>query len=116
MSDKAENLMIVETNDDVISINQRKKLGETQKQYPNLEIIIGGKDVNPEKSVPVSIDMAEMENTKNSIFDAATETIMGKRIDKLEKPRRFPFPFVTFILGMMVSAFIWLMLSGYIVP
>jgi hypothetical protein len=101
MTTNTENLKIVSTDDDsVISINDRKKLGELEKKFPNMEIIIG-KANNDDK--PISLDLAEMEFSRQKTFDAATESIMGKRIDKMQKAPRFPLPMVTGLIGFLLG-------------
>ncbi len=87
---------------EIISVNGRDKLEELQGRYPNIEIVIG-KATSDDK--PVKMDLLEMEHDRNRVIDAATETVLGKRIDKLDKPVRFPLPAVTFVLGAMASAF-----------
>ena len=92
---KTKDLEVVSDNTDVISVNARKRLNEIQKRFPNMEVIIGKRE-DHDKSVPV--DMAGMEYDRTKIFDAATETVLGKRIDILEKPMRFPWQIVTAII------------------
>lgn len=96
-------LKIIE-GDEVISVNDRKRLLEMKKEYPNLEIILGKVE---ETDKPISLDLAEMESSRTKILDAATESIMGKRIDKLETPPKFPTNFVIaavfFMLGVGVT-------------
>lgn len=103
-----QKLKVVAEHDDVISINNRKKLGEVKKDYPNLPVIIGAPTEN---DVPVTLDLAEMEYSKTQIIDAATETITGKRIDRLEKPSQIPVHFiisaVSFIAGVAVTFFVY---------
>jgi len=94
------NLQVIDGDDNIISVNDRKRLGVIQKDYPNLEIIIG--EVTDDDK-PISLDLAEMERSKIQILDAATETILGKRIDRLEKASNFPFPVVMFIVGLMTG-------------
>ena len=94
------NLKVIEGDDNIISVNDRKRLGGIQKEYPNMEIIIG--EVT-DTDKPVSLDLAEMESSKIQILDAATETILGKRVDRLEKPITFPLPAVMFVVGLMTG-------------
>jgi len=97
-----ESLKIIEggDGDEIISVNNRARLKDIKKQYPNLEIIIGKVE---ETDMPVALDLAEMEASKIQIFDAATETILGKRIDILEKPGQFPTNFIVSILSFMAG-------------
>ena len=95
----------IEENPEIISINGGRSLEEIQKEYPNLEIIIG--KATPEDK-PIRLNLLEMEHDRAQIFDAATETVLGKRVDILEKPVKFPFAFVTFVVGAMVASSFWL--------
>jgi len=90
---------------EIISINGRDKINELQKKYPKIEVIVGKATADDK---PVKLDLLEMENTKNEIIDAATETVLGKRIDTLEKPVQFPFPAVMFVVGAMSASTVWL--------
>ena len=94
-----EGLKIID-GDEIISVNDRARLKGIQKQYPNLEIIIG--EVS-ETDQPVSVDLAEMEASKIEILDAATDSILGKRVDRLEKPLQFPVP-VKFMIAFVAGA------------
>ena len=102
-NDKAGQLEIVADNEDVISINDRKRLDEIKKQYPKIQIIVGGKDVMSKKSIPVTIDLAEMEACRLKIIDAATESIYGTRMDRLDTSGGFPLPAVMFLVGFLVG-------------
>ncbi len=99
-NDKAAQLEMIADNPDIVSINNRKRLNEIQTEYPNREIIIGARS---EDDKPVSLDLAEMEHSKNEIVDAATNTVLGMRNNRLEKPTRFPLPLVTGIVGFLLG-------------
>ena len=87
-------------DDSIISINNRKRLNVIREQYPNIEIIIGA--ALPEDK-PVSIDLAEMEHTRQKIFDAATESVLGKRIDRLDKKTKFPMSMMAGLIGFLLG-------------
>jgi hypothetical protein len=95
---------------EIISINGRNDVMNIQDKYPNIEIIVG--KANGDR--PIKLNFPEMENDRREQIDAATETILGKRIDKLEKPVKFPFPGVMFILGMMTASAFWLYLTRFV--
>ena len=86
------------TNDDVVSINDRKKLDKLKESFPNVEIIIGKVTENDK---PVPLGLIDMEHDRQKIFDAATESVLGQRVDRLEKRVKFPMAFVTFVFGLM---------------
>ena len=94
--------------DQVISIDGRKRLGIIQQKYPKLEIIIGNVTDDDE---PVSLDLAEMENSRSKIFDAATESILGNRVDRIEKHKGFPVTgilmIVSFLAGVGACFFVY---------
>jgi len=90
---------------EIVSVNGRDNMDEIKARYPKLEIIIG--KATPEDK-PVRLNLLQMEYERAQIFDAATDSILGKRIDRLEKDQPFPFSAVTFILGAMLSASVWL--------
>ena len=98
------------TGTEIISINGLDKIDELQKKYPKIEVIVGKATADDK---PVKLDLLEMENSKKEIIDAATETVLGKRIDKLEKPSPFPFPAVMFLVGAMSASTIWLYLGKF---
>jgi hypothetical protein len=99
MKTEQENLQVV-SDKDVISVNARKRLGEIEKKFPNMEIIIGKAEKGDK---PVSVDLAGMDYDRQHIIDAATETVLGKRIDILDKPVRFPWQIVTAIIFFMAG-------------
>lgn len=84
---KKENHLKALPGDQVVSINDRKRLSKIQEQYPKLEIIIG-KVVDGDE--PVHLDMGDMDKQRTEIFDAATQSIFGERVDKLDRERRLP--------------------------
>ena len=94
---------------EVISINGARDLKSLQKKYPNLEIIIG--KATPDDK-PVPLNLVEMENDRTVILDAATTSVFGNRVEKLEKPVKFPLSAFTFVVGAMVSAAICLSIYG----
>jgi hypothetical protein len=96
---KKDDLKIID-GDEIISVNDRARLKDIKKEYPNLEVIIG--EVT-EDDRPVSVDLAEMEASKIQIFDAATDSILGKRIDRLEKPIKFPVA-VKYMIAFLMGA------------
>jgi len=101
MSNQAEKKVVVPLiGPQLVSINSRDKLDEVKDKFPNLEIVIGKAEPDDK---PVSLDLAEMESTRQHCFDAATESILGKRIDKFYKPRRFPLPAVTWVVGFLMG-------------
>ncbi len=96
----------------VISINGRKTLDKIQEEFPKLEIIIG-KANDDDKSV--SLDLAEMEYTRANIFDAATKTILGERVDKLEKPVKLPkviYIIIGFLFGAAATFYFYNFMGG----
>jgi hypothetical protein len=92
--------LIHSDSDEIVSINDRKKLNEIQEKFPKLEIIIG-KATEDDK--PISLDLAEMEHSRQRIFDAATVSIMGERIDRLMKPRKEPIMAYVAIIGFLAG-------------
>lgn len=97
---KPELSLIQPDPDEVVSINDRKKLNELQVKFPKLEIIIGKAE---DDDKPISLDLAEMEHTRLKIFDAATESILGYRIDRLMKPRKEPIMAYVAIIGFLAG-------------
>ena len=84
----------------LVSVNNRDGLDGIQKKFPNLEIVIGKAEPDDK---PVTLDLAEMESSRQQCFDAATESILGKRVDKFYKPKRFPLPAVTWVVGFLMG-------------
>lgn len=97
---------------EIISINGRNNLDTIQERYPNIEIIHGKASADDK---PIKLNLLEMEYDKMEIIDAATETILGKRIDKLEKPVAFPFSGVMFVVGAMSASAVWLYFGKFFV-
>ena len=98
-------------NPEIISINGSRNIDDIQRKYPHLEVIIGKATSNDK---PVPLNLVDMEEDRQRIFDAATETVLGKRVDILEKPVKFPLPAFTFMLGAMTAAAICLFMYGVI--
>ena len=96
---KTQELAIV-SDTDIISVNCRKRLNDIQAKFPNLEIIIGAKT---DDDKPVPIDMADMDHSRTAIFDAATETVLGKRVDKIQRSPKFPLSMVTGLAGFLLG-------------
>jgi hypothetical protein len=84
----------------VISVNGRNKLDKIRKAFPNMPIIIGKANEN-DRHVPMNL--AEMDHQRNKIIDAATTSVMGERIDTLEKPRKFPWPVIVASMFFMIG-------------
>lgn len=84
----------------LISINERNNLDSMKTKYPNLEIIYGKAEKDDK---PVSLDLAEMENSMQRTFDAATISIFGERIDRFERPRKFPYSMVIWLVGFLTG-------------
>ncbi len=84
----------------LISINERKKLDLIKKEYPNIEIIIG-ETLDTDK--PPKMDLAQMDGDRNSLINTATESVMGQRIDRLQRPTRFPFTGVMMMISFLVG-------------
>jgi hypothetical protein len=100
MEKKDLKVLEIDDADDIISVNDRKRLGEVKKKYPNMEIIVG--KVTPEDK-PVPLNLLQMEHDRQVIFDAATESVLGKRIDTLDKGSHFPIGGVMFIVGFLTG-------------
>jgi len=109
--DNAEKLIKDGEMAEIISINGAGNLDDMQKRYPNMKIVIG--KATPEDK-PVPLNLVDMEEDRRLIVDAATETVLGKRIDVLEKPIKFPLASFTFVLGAMTAATICLLMYGVI--
>jgi len=97
---------------EIISINGRGDLETVQERYPNIEIIHGKASADDK---PIKLNLLEMEHDKMEVIDAATETVLGKRIDKLEKPVVFPFPGVMFVVGAMSASAVWLYFGKFFI-
>lgn len=97
------------TGSEVLSVNGRADIEKLQKRYPKIEVIVGKLESDDK---PVKLDLVDMEHDRNRIIDAATETILGKRVDKIDKPIKFPFPLVTFVLGAMIAASVCMYIYG----
>ncbi len=93
----AVDLKIID-GDEIISVNDRARLKDIKKNYPNLEVIIGKVE---DDDKPISIDLAEMEASKIKIIDAATESTLGKRVDRLHREPHFPLSGVMFLIGFL---------------
>jgi hypothetical protein len=97
---KKEDLKIVDGEDNIVSINQREKLKDLKKKYPNLQIILGELTKDDK---PVPVDLGRMDLDRKKILDAATENILGKRIDKMERPMTHPTGLYLLIIGFLAG-------------
>lgn len=104
-----EKIKPIEDGTEIISINGARDLKELQTKYPKMEIIVG--KVTPDDK-PVPLNLVDMEADRQRIFDAATESVLGQRVEKLEKPVKFPLSAFTFVLGAMASAAVCLLMYG----
>ena len=84
----------------IVSINDRKRLDRIKEQYPKLEIIIGEVAAG---DAPVHLNMGEMDKTRSEIFDAATESVFGNRVDKIEKDRTLPATGILMLISFLAG-------------
>jgi hypothetical protein len=86
----------------IYSINKRAELqsseAQLKKKFPKLQIVIG--KLTPDDR-PIPLSLLDMEKDRQNIFDAATETVLGKRVDLLEKPVKHPIQLYTYIIGLL---------------
>lgn len=84
----------------ILSVNGRSKLDKIKKSFPNMPIVIG-KAEKGDKYVPMNL--AEMDHKRNNIIDAATTSVMGERVDKLDKPVKLPTNLIMLVFGIMIG-------------
>ena len=92
--------LVINPDDGIISINNRKRLNKIKEKFPNIEIIMGElKDGD----APVKLDLGTMDKDRNDVINAATKSVLGDRIDNLNKPPKFPLPMVTGLIGFLLG-------------
>ncbi len=109
---KEKTLVSALPGEQIVSINNRTGLDKIKERFPNLGIIIG-RAVEGDK--PVSIDMSQMDTDRAKIFDAATKSIMGERVDRLDKPAKMPkfvLMVACFLLGVGATLYFYNMMGG----
>jgi hypothetical protein len=84
----------------IVSINERSRLKDIQKEYPKLPVIIGAAEKTDK---PAPMDLADMDHQRVKQVDSATESVLGKRVDKLERPQRHPTELYCLIIGFLAG-------------
>lgn len=88
------------SGEQVVSINDRKRLDKIKQTYPKLEIIVGEVTEGDEA---VKLNLNEMDDARNKIFDAATISVFGNRVDKLEKDRKLPATGILMLISFLAG-------------